>query len=152
MTDAHTLAVERCLGHAGSGSVRTTDAHTRAAERCLGRVGSGVAVCRLSCSAACGIFPEQGSNLSSSLAGRFFTTGPAWIAPKITFSGSSLLSPSAISTNLILFYHVQEARAVSPAQLSFAHNSSKCSYSPFHLQLQPLISQTCWNLQPRFSA
>ena len=134
MTDAHTLAVERCLGRAGSGRVRTTDAHTLAVECCLGHAGSGVAVCGLSCSAACGIFPEQGSNLSSSLAGRFFTTGPAWVSPKITFSGSSLLSPSAISTNLIphhgLFYHVQEARAVSPAQLSFAHNSSKCSYSP----------------------
>ena len=30
----------------------------------------------LSCSAACGIFPNQGLNLSLALAGRFFTTEP----------------------------------------------------------------------------
>ena len=33
-----------------------------------------VVVHRLSCSSACGIFPEQGSNLFSALAGGFFTT------------------------------------------------------------------------------
>ena len=33
--------------------------------------------CRLSCPEACGIFPEQGSNLCPpALAGRFLTTGP----------------------------------------------------------------------------
>ena len=82
----------------------------------LGHAGLGAAVCGLSCSTACGIFPEQGSNLSSSLAGRFFTTGLAWKSPKITFhdikitfSGTSLFCPlQLISTNLIahhgLFY------------------------------------------------
>ena len=38
--------------------------------------GSVVVVCRPSCSKACGIFPDQGSNLSPALAGRFLTTGP----------------------------------------------------------------------------
>ena len=39
-------------------------------------VGLVVVVHRLSCRLPCGIFPDQGSNLSLALAGRFSTTGP----------------------------------------------------------------------------
>ena len=42
----------------------------------LQSTGSVAVVHRLSCSTACGIFPDQGSNLASALAGRFFTTEP----------------------------------------------------------------------------
>ena len=38
--------------------------------------GSVVVAHRLSCSAACEIFPDQGLNLSPALAGEFLTTGP----------------------------------------------------------------------------
>ena len=37
-------------------------------------IGSVVVAHGLSCSAVCGIFPDQGWNLSPTLAGRFFTT------------------------------------------------------------------------------
>ena len=42
----------------------------------LGHVGSVVAAHRLSWPTAHGIFPDQGSNRSLALAGRFLTTGP----------------------------------------------------------------------------
>ena len=42
----------------------------------LGHTGSVVVAHRLSCPTAHGIFPDQGSNRSLALAGRFFTTGP----------------------------------------------------------------------------
>ena len=42
----------------------------------LWSTGSVVVARGLSCSAACGIFLDQGSNLSPALAGRFFTTEP----------------------------------------------------------------------------
>ena len=68
-------------------SLRSTDsrAHGLQQLRCVGSevvtpglqsTGSVVAVHRLSCSTARGIFPDQGSNLASALAGGFFTTEP----------------------------------------------------------------------------
>ena len=45
-------------------------------EHRLWGTGSVVVVCRPSCSKACGIFSDQGSNLSPALAGWFLTTGP----------------------------------------------------------------------------
>lgn len=127
MTDAHTLAVERCLGHvaqeAGQGQLTT---HSCCGAR-LGRVGSGVAVCRLSCSAW--NLPRAGVKPVPFIGSRFFTTGPAWIAPKITFFW--LLSLVTFSYfHKPHLYHVQEARAVSPAQLSFAYNSSSPTTLP----------------------
>ena len=53
--------------------------------RALGRSASVAVGHRLSCSAACGIFPDQGSNLSPALAGRFFTTGPSGKVPSWVF-------------------------------------------------------------------
>ena len=42
----------------------------------LKSISSLVVAHRLICSAACGIFPDQGSNLCPALAGGFFTTEP----------------------------------------------------------------------------
>lgn len=42
---------------------------------------------------------------------------------------------------MVSFTDVQEALAAASVQRSFAHNSSKRSYLPFNLQLQPLTSQ-----------
>ena len=47
--------------------------------------GSVVVLHRLSCSAACAIFPDQGSNPSSALAGRRFTTKPPMVSQVLTF-------------------------------------------------------------------
>ena len=51
----------------------------------LGAGVSGAAAHRLTCPMVCGIFPEQGLNLSPALAGRCLTYEPP---------GKSLLSPS----------------------------------------------------------
>ena len=46
---------------------------------------SVVAALGPSCSSACGIFPNQGSNLSPALAGKFFTTETPGKPPSIIF-------------------------------------------------------------------
>ena len=43
----------------------------------LQSTGSAVAVHRLSCSMACGVFLDQGLNVSPALAGRFLSTAPS---------------------------------------------------------------------------
>ena len=51
----------------------------------LGAQTSVVAAPGPSCSSACGIFPNQGSNLSPALAGKFLTTEPPRKCPSIVF-------------------------------------------------------------------
>ena len=51
----------------------------------LQRAGSVVVAHGLSCSAACGTFPDEGSNWSFALQGWFLTTGPPGKPPTQTF-------------------------------------------------------------------
>ena len=65
---------------------------------------------------------------------------PVYLFSLITFGSfhKHNLQPWSLS------HIVQEAHTVSSVSLSFAHNSIQCSYSPFNLQLRPLISQKTW--------
>ena len=68
------IAVASLLRRTGSRHKDFNSCHTQAQR--LQLIISVVVALGLSCSAACGIFPNQGLKLSLALAGRFFTTEP----------------------------------------------------------------------------
>ena len=110
----------------------------------LWHTDSLVVVHGLSCSEACGIFPDQGSNLHSAvLQGRFLTTGPTWqvldqlyFRIRLTWSESQPCHclpkwPGARSSVLVLF--TGDAGLVNPT------SQTRCQGNP----CQPLILSQC---------
>ena len=70
------VQASHCGGFACCGARTLGEQASGVVARGLWSAGSVVMAHRLSCSTACGIFPDQGSSVSPALAGGFLTTAP----------------------------------------------------------------------------